>query len=258
MSARVRRAALVVLAAASLLLATACPGGEEEATPTPTPTEVVPDPTALLREAADRMATVERFHFLLEHVDGTSEIVRGIEMVRAEGDIGGTELLQAEIEGRFGTLTFETAIVVLPDQGWLQNPLTRRWEREDITVSALFDPQQGAVALMRTATATGLGGREHIGDIECWIVEGVDRLRGAGVLPERRGGAPRRRAGLDRRRRPARAPHRAERADLRRRTGHDRAAARAEPLRAGRGHCPAALRRTTTGARDGTAEEPGC
>ncbi len=173
MSGRVRRAALVVLVAASLLLATACPGGEEEATPTPTPTEVVPDPTALLREAADRMATVERFHFLLEHVDGTSEIVRGIEMVRAEGDIGGTELLQAEIEGRFGTLTFETAIVVLPDQGWLQNPLTRRWEREDITVSALFDPQQGAVALMRTATATGLGGREHIGDIECWIVEGV-------------------------------------------------------------------------------------
>ena len=173
MSAQVRRAALAVLAAASLLLATACPGGEEEATPTPTPTEVVPDPTALLREAADRMATVERFHFLLEHVDGTSEIVRGIEMVRAEGDIGGTELLQAEIEGLFGTLTFETAIVVLPDQGWIQNPLTRRWEREDITVSALFDPQQGAVALMRSATATGLGGREHIGDIECWIVEGA-------------------------------------------------------------------------------------
>ena len=171
MSGRVRGMALAILAAASLLLATACPGGEEEATPTPTPTEVVPDPTALLRGAADRMATVERFHFLLEHVDGTSEIVRGIEMVRAEGDIGGTELLQAEIEGRFGTLTFETAIVVLPDQGWLQNPLTRRWEREDITVSALFDPQQGAVALMRTAIATGLGGREHIGDIECWIVE---------------------------------------------------------------------------------------
>ena len=171
MSARARRAALVVLAAASLLLATACPGGEEEATPTPT--EEVPDPTALLREAADRMATVERFHFLLEHVDGTSEIVRGIEMVRAEGDVGGTERLQAEIEGRFGTLTFETAIVVLPDQGWIQNPLTRRWERENITVSALFDPQQGAVALMRSATATGLGGREHIGDIECWIVEGA-------------------------------------------------------------------------------------
>ena len=169
MSPRVRGMALAILAAASLLLATACPGGEEEATPTPT--EEVPDPTALLRGAADRMATVERFHFLLEHVDGTSEIVRGIEMVRAEGDIGGTERLQAEIEGRFGTLTFETAIVVLPDQGWLRNPLTRRWEREDITVSALFDPQQGAVALMRTATATGLGGREHIGDIECWIVE---------------------------------------------------------------------------------------
>ncbi len=170
MSLRMRRAALVVLAAASLLLAAACPGGGEEE-PTPTPTEEAPDPTALLRGAGDRMATVERFHFLLEHVDGTSEIVRGIEMVRAEGDIGGTELLQAEIEGRFGALTFETAIVVLPDQGWLRNPLTRRWERENITVSALFDPQQGAVALMRTATATGLGGREHIGDIDCWIVE---------------------------------------------------------------------------------------
>ena len=213
MSLRMRRAALVVLAAASLLLATACPGGGEEE-PTPTPTEEAPDPTALLRGAADRMATVERFHFLLEHVDGTSEIVRGIEMVRAEGDIGGTELLQAEIEGRFGTLTFETAIVVLPDQGWIRNPLTRRWERENITVSALFDPQQGAVALMRTATATGLGGREHIGDIECWIVEATTDSGRAGVLPRtpRRGALSARRVwiGVDD---PLVLPHRAERPD---------------------------------------------
>ena len=149
--------------------AAACGGGGGDSTPGPTPTPI--DPVALLERAAIRMEGVAAFRFELNHANGTSEIVRGIEMVRAEGDIGGTERLQAEIEGRFGTLTFETAIVVLPDQGWLRNPLTRRWEREDITVSALFDPQQGAVALLRTATAGVLGGREHIGDIECWIVE---------------------------------------------------------------------------------------
>ena len=171
MSARARLAALAVLVATALLLV-ACPGEEEpEATPTPTPTEALPDPGELMLAAADRMAGVEKFHFVLEHENGTSEIVQGIEMVRAEGDIGGTEQLQAEIEGRLGTLAFETGIVVLPDQGWLRNPLTQRWQREEITVSALFDPQQGAVALMRTATATGLGGREAVRGTDCWVVE---------------------------------------------------------------------------------------
>ncbi len=170
MIARARLAALVALVAASLLLV-ACPGEEEEPAPTPTATEVLPDPAELLRAAADRMEAVEKFHFVLEHVDGTSEIVQGIQMVRAEGDIGGTELLQAEIDGRLGTLAFETGIVVLPDQGWLRNPLTQRWQRENITVSALFDPQQGAVALMRFATATGLAGREDVRGVDCWIVE---------------------------------------------------------------------------------------
>ncbi len=170
MSARARRLALAILVGVSLLLV-ACPEGEEEPEPTPTPTEALPDPATLLLAAADRMAGVERFHFVLDHVDGTSEIVQGIQMVRAEGDIAGEERLQAEIDGRLGTLAFETGIVVLPDQGWLRNPLTQRWQREEISVSALFDPQQGAIALMRTATATGLGGREAVGGVDCWVVE---------------------------------------------------------------------------------------
>ena len=171
MSARARLAALAVLVATSLLLV-ACPGEEEEeATPTPTPTEALPDPAALMLAAADRMAGVERFHFVLEHENGTSEIVQGIQMVRAEGDIAGEERLQAEIDGLLGTLSFETGIVVLPDQGWLRNPLTQRWQREEITVSALFDPQQGAVALMRTANAAGLDGPEPVRGVDCWIVE---------------------------------------------------------------------------------------
>ncbi len=169
MNARARLAALAALVAASLLLV-AC-GGEEEPEPTPTPTEEAIDPAELLLEAAERMDAVEKFHFVLDHVDGTSEIVQGIQMVRAEGDIGGTELLQAEIDGRLGTLAFETGIVVLPDEGWLRNPLTQRWQRENITVSALFDPQQGAIALMRSATATGLDGPEDANGVACWVVE---------------------------------------------------------------------------------------
>lgn len=170
MSARARLAALAVLVATALLLV-ACPDEEEEATPTPTPTEALPDPAELMLAAADRMAGVEKFHFVLEHENGTSEIVQGIQMVRAEGDIAGEERLQAEIDGLLGTLSFETGIVVLPDQGWLRNPLTQRWQREEITVSALFDPQQGAIALMRTATATGLDGPEAVRGVDCWIVE---------------------------------------------------------------------------------------
>ena len=45
------------------------------------------DVDELLAAAADRMDAVTSFHFDLEHDNGTATIVRGLEMVSAEGDV---------------------------------------------------------------------------------------------------------------------------------------------------------------------------
>ncbi len=169
------RAALGALGLALALLAASCSGGEDApeatATSTPTATPTPIDPAALIRESAGRMEAVERFHFTLDHENGASEIVRGIMMVYAEGDIGGAQHMRAAIEGALGTLKFETGVIVLPEGSWIQNPIDRSWEPEDISIDAFFDPQEGVAALMRAVLDPVLDGRERVGGVEAYRIE---------------------------------------------------------------------------------------
>lgn len=176
------RAALVALALAAASLALSCFGGDEEpaptatpaaaqatATPEPTPTPV--DSSVVIRESADRMEGVQQMHFRLDHENGASEIVRGIMMVHAEGDIGGAERMRAEIEGALGTVKFETAVIILPEGSWIRNPFDRSWEREDISIDQFFDPRDGVAALMRRVTDPVLDGIEEIGGVEAYRID---------------------------------------------------------------------------------------
>ena len=176
-------ALLTVLAVALALSAAACFGGDDDeaaaptptttaastSTPIPTPTPV--DPAVVVRESADRMEGVERFHFTLDHENGASEIVRGIMMVYAEGDFDGAERMRAEIEGALGPVKFETAVIVLPEGSWLQNPFDRSWEAEEISIEEFFDPQDGVAALMRKVTAPTVVGREEVGGVETYRID---------------------------------------------------------------------------------------
>ena len=165
---RAPRAALAALALGLALLAASCGGDEAGETPTPTATPV--DPAAIVLESADAMDGVERFHFLLEHDNGASEIVRGIMMVRAEGAFDGADRMTAEIEGELGPVKFETGIIVLPGESWLRNPLTQRWEREDISIEVFFDPQDGLAALLRQVRGPVLEGREDVRGVETYRI----------------------------------------------------------------------------------------
>src|SRR5690606_3903550 len=65
-----------------------------------------------------------------------------------------------------------TGIVALPGEGYLQNPLTGRWERQDaIDVSSLFDPATGVTGLMRSATGVEVVGREGASGVDSYVVE---------------------------------------------------------------------------------------
>ena len=163
--ARPGLAAAAALAALLLLAAGCGGGGGDEAPPDPV------DPAALVAAAADRMEGVRGFHFRLEHERGATVIVRGIRMERAEGDVDGPERLRARLGGSIGPLGLEFGVVVLPGESWIQNPLTERWEREDISIASLFDPQAGIAALMRAAESPALAGSEEVGGVRTWRVE---------------------------------------------------------------------------------------
>jgi hypothetical protein len=146
----------------AVLLLSGCGGGSEDTSA---------DAAKLLTDAAARMERVQRFHYLLEHENGTTAIVSGVQMSRAEGDVDGPERMRATILGRVGTINLETGIVILGADSWFQNPLTRRWERQTISIDQVFDPQDGVVALMRRAQAPRVAGTDRIGDVEVRRVE---------------------------------------------------------------------------------------
>lgn len=149
----------------SMLLAVGCRAGAPIATPAP------PTAAEVLAAAATRAEQTQRFHFLLEHERGATTIVRGIQMTRAEGDVDGPGRVQAAVKGMFSGLNFETGVVILGPDAWLQNPLTRRWEPEAITVRQFFDAQQGVAAMLRKARDPRLAGTEEVGGVPAYRVD---------------------------------------------------------------------------------------
>jgi hypothetical protein len=156
-----RRIALVALGVVALLLG-ACGGGNS--------VEGV-DAEAVLAGAAERMDRVEAFHFVLTQENGTTRILMGLELVSAEGDIAGTDRAQMEIRARLGTSNLRLGIVILPEQSYITNPLTGRWQREEVSLAAFFNPEAGVTALMRSVTAASVSRTERIGDIETYRVD---------------------------------------------------------------------------------------
>lgn len=155
-------AALALLLAAALL---ASCGGDD-----PAPA-ALPAAATVLDESATRMEQVRSMHFLLEHEKGATEIVRGIAMTRAEGDVVTPDKMQATIKGGLGPVNFEVGIVILGDQAWIQNPLNRRWESEDITIDQVFDPREGVIALVRSTRDATVTGTEDVAGVRCYVVE---------------------------------------------------------------------------------------
>ena len=129
------------------------------------------DPAALLREAADRMELAQSLHFLLEHENGATEIVRGLRMQRAEGDIVGSDRLSVEIRATVGPLNLKVGIVIIGDEAWITNPITGRWEREQISIEGVFAPATGVTALMRLAADPRVAGSDTIGGVRTYRVE---------------------------------------------------------------------------------------
>jgi hypothetical protein len=139
---------LILLAASAALLVSACGGGDSDADTS----EV--DIAALLLASADRMEQEPAFHFELEIENGRIQIVRGINIERAEGDIAAADRVYFKVEARVGPLLAELEIIVLPDESWITNPITGRWEREDIDIEQFFNPADGITATMRAIAET--------------------------------------------------------------------------------------------------------
>lgn len=152
-----------VLLVLGLLLA-ACGGGDNDDV-----SDV--DADALLGAAASRMDEVTSFHFKVDHENGVTPIVAGLGMTTAEGDVQGTDRMRIEVNARFAGTNVRVNIVILPDASYLSNPITGRWEQQDLDISQFFDPSNGVTALMRAVTDATAVGRDSIGGVDVYVLE---------------------------------------------------------------------------------------
>lgn len=163
----VARGLFGLLLGVSALLIAGCGGGDEEGT-----VEGV-DADALLESAATRMDEVEAFHFILTQENGTTDILMGLELVSAEGDIAGADRAQLEVRAKLGSSNIEVGIVILPDGSYITNPLTGRWQEAEVSISSFFNPEIGVTALMRAVTDAKATRRVQVGGADTYLVEAV-------------------------------------------------------------------------------------
>lgn len=142
-----------------------------------------PDAGALLASAATRMEGVDRFHYVLEHEHGATTTALGFQILHAEGDVDGPERVQAAIKGLFGTVGIETGVVILDGQSWFQNPLTRRWEPQQLSIREIFDARSGVVAMIRAARSPRVTGTERLAGVGVHRVEAVLAAEALTLLP---------------------------------------------------------------------------
>lgn len=179
---RIRRA-LLLLAPAALFFS-AC-GGDDGADVGDV------DPLALLQASAAAMDEVDSFHFEVEHENGVTQIVRGLGMTRAEGDVVGADRMRLDVQARFATTNVQVGIIVLPGEAYLSNPITGRWEEEEIDISDLFDPAAGVTGIMRQVTEAQAVDREEIDGREMIVLEAtVDSVHLEPFVTNAEGGHP--------------------------------------------------------------------
>lgn len=165
-----KRLRAAVLLAALLALAAvpgvACGGGDE-----PADVEAV-DAGELLAAAADRAERLHSFHFVLDHEGGGTEIVLGLVMTRAEGDVAGGDRIRVSVDAGFLAANVRAEIVVIGDEAWIKvPPFINRWRAESISLAEVFDPASGVTALMRAVEGARVSGTESVGGTQTYVVE---------------------------------------------------------------------------------------
>ena len=126
----------------------------------------------LLERAATRIEQARSYRFLLEFEGGTAEIVRGLQMRRAEGAFAGIDNLDSDVLVSAGPIDARVDVRVVNGESWITNPLTQRWERTELSVARLFDLSTGVTALMRSAQNPRHAGTETIDGLSVRRIEG--------------------------------------------------------------------------------------
>ena len=134
------------------ILLSGCNGSLAPA-PTPTASSAL-TATEIVDMCAEKMETVDSFHFKLKQVGGTTPIAIGLEVSEAAGDIVRPDKVKGEITAIMMSLPVRLEYITVGNITLIINPLTGQWEPFPGVFSAagIFDPDIGIAAILRSMT----------------------------------------------------------------------------------------------------------
>ena len=95
--------------------------------PSPTPTPVPLTPDEVVENSIDSLVEAGSIWFVLEHENGFTEALGGLELTRVEGAITETGM-SIKAEANLGRIYIEVDAILIGTSTWLTNPLTGEWE----------------------------------------------------------------------------------------------------------------------------------
>ena len=101
------------------------PTAAVQPSPTPTPVPLIPD--EVIANAINSLVDAGSIWFLLEHENGFTEALGGLELTRVEGAITETGM-SITAEANLGRIYIEVDAILIGTSTWLTNPLTGEWE----------------------------------------------------------------------------------------------------------------------------------
>ena len=124
----------IIILSSALLIVIACSNAPEP-TPTPvpvveptaTPTPVPLTPAEVAANAAVALSESGSMWFLLDHENGFTESLGGLELHFIEGAIT-DNALSVKAEANLGRIYIEVEAISIDDETWMTNPLTGEWE----------------------------------------------------------------------------------------------------------------------------------
>lgn len=128
-----------------------CARDAQGPTATPAPSPEPFDAVAALKRSGEVMEAVHTFHFRLEHERGRMELLPGLIIDEAEGDVVKPDKLFISFSASLGErMHIKGSVITLGDAGYMTNPLTGQWEAGPPGVSSMgfFDPSDGVNAMM--------------------------------------------------------------------------------------------------------------
>ena len=132
---------------------------------------------ALLRDAAEAMAEVDSFHFVLSNERGTTALVEGLEVAGAEGDVQRPDRFRATVEASFAGLPLEVQLVGVGSRLWLTNPTGDGESFQEFQVDpellATISPDALLQAAVDAIEEPEVAGEEEIDGDPVTVVDGV-------------------------------------------------------------------------------------